>query len=177
MNTHNTHKWIMYIISGLFAVSAVFCILSLSYTSVEKVTANSLEDRIHERHKALEEASKKEATFSEWRNIKEHFSRFKSDYLLGMEEFSRFRDELQMIFNKYQLVSSPPQYKYKGLYKDYIQASISFSLSGSYPNLKRFILDIMNREKMIMIKKMQFSRSLQRGDISASFIMEVYLAR
>jgi len=168
-------KMISYIFSGLFVLSGIFCIISLTYTSVEKMSGISLNQKLARSQKALEEASKKEASFSEWRNIKDHLQHFRDEFLMDIDEFSKFRDDILVLFNKYHLANKIPKYKYKRLFKNYLQVSISFSLSGSYPNLKRFIHEVSNLKKMILIKSIKFNKNIERGDITAGFSMEVYL--
>ena len=73
----NLNKWIIYIVSGLFILSGFYCVISLAYTSFENVSAKGLEQKIAKRKQDLEKASQEEASLSEWRNIGEHFDKFK----------------------------------------------------------------------------------------------------
>ncbi|UCH96893.1 MAG: hypothetical protein JSV88_08590 [Candidatus Aminicenantes bacterium] len=173
----DTNKWLIYIISGLFVLSSLFCLLSLAYTSIENVSARNLEEKIARRKNQLEEASKEEASLSEWRNIKGYFDQFKKDYLMEMDDLSQFRDNLKMIFNKYGLTNKQIQHKYKRPLRDYILVEVTFTISGLYPNIKRFIHEILGKKKMILIKRIQFIKSKGKPDIAGKFIMEVYLAR
>lgn len=96
---------------------------------------------------------------------------------MKMDDFSRFRDDLHVMFNKHRLGSKVPSYNYKNALRDYIRVEVSFTVNGSYPNIKRFIHEIINLEKMILVKRIQFNKSKQSGNIAAKFLMEVYLAR
>jgi hypothetical protein len=170
----NTTKGIIYAVSGLFAVSCLFCIISLSYTSLENVSAKSLEEKINLRKVELEEVSKKAASLSEWLNIKKYFKRFQDEYFMKMEEFSRFRDELQRKLNRFGLNTQRIGYKYKRIFKEYIQVEINFTAVGDYPHLKRFIHEIAGQKKMILIKRLQMGKT-DRGDLGVKVRMEVYL--
>jgi protein involved in sex pheromone biosynthesis len=171
----DTTKGIIYIVSGLFIISCLFCIASLSYTSLENVSAKSLEEKIANRKTELEIVSNEAASLSEWINIKEYFAHFKTNYFMKMEEFSRFRDELQGKFNQYGLnTRGGVDYKYKRIFKDYIRVELTFTATSSYPNIKRFIREIAEQKKMILIKNLQLSKT-DRGDIAVKCLMEVYL--
>jgi hypothetical protein len=170
----DTSKGIIYAVSGLFAVSCLFCIISLSYTSLENVSAKSLDEKITQRKTELEQVTKKAASLSEWLHIKAYFKRFRDNYFMKMDEFSRFRDELQMKLNQYGLNTQNIGYKYKRIFKDYIQVEVNFTAIGAYPNIKRFMHEIAGQKKMILIKRIQMSRT-DRGDIGVKILMEVYL--
>jgi hypothetical protein len=170
----NTNKWIIYTISGLFILSSFFCIVSLAYTSMENVTAKGLQERIDRCKKEVGQLSKEEASLSEWHNIKKYFDQFKNDYLMTMDQFSKFRDNLRMTFNKYGLQNKQVHHSYKDIL-DYIQGSVTFTVSGTYPKIKRFIHEILNRKEMIVIKRIKLTKDKRTAVISGNFDLEVYL--
>ena len=170
----DTNKGIIYTVSGLFILSCLFCFISLSYSSLENVSAKSLEERIAKRKAELAVVSREEASLSEWLDIKKYFAQFRDNYFMKMDEFARFRDELQKKLNQYGLNTRGVDYKYKRIFKDYIQVDVSFTANGSYPNIKRFVHEIAGQEKMILIKRLQLNKT-DRGEIAGKFSMEVYL--
>jgi Tfp pilus assembly protein PilO len=172
----NTNKWIIYSISGLFILSGFFCIISLVYTSMENVTAKGLQERIDNCQKELAQLSKEEASLSDWRNIGKYFDQFKNDYLMKMEEYSHFRDNLRITFNKYGLKNRMVEHSYKKVF-GYRRVNMSFSVEGTYPQIKRFIHDILNRKQMIVIKQIKLSKSKRSASISGNFRLEVYLVK
>jgi hypothetical protein len=172
----NTNKWIIYTISGLFILSGIFCIISLAYTSMENVTAKGLQDRIDRCKDELAQLSKEEASISDWRNIGKYFEQFKNNYLMKIEQFSQFRDNLRITFNKYALQNNNVSHMYKDAF-DYMQVRVSFTVEGTYPQIKRFIHDILNREEMIVIKRIKLSKDRRTGTISGNFELEVYLVK
>jgi hypothetical protein len=169
-----TNKWIIYTISGLFILSGFFCIISLAYTSMENITAKGLQGRIDSCKKELAQLSKEEASLSDWRNISKYFAQFKNNYLMKMEAFSQFRDNLRITFNKYGLQNKLVSYSYKHVF-DYRKARVSFVVEGSYPQIKRFIHDILNRKEMIVITHIKLSKGKRTVSISGKFDLEVYL--
>ncbi len=172
----NTNKWIIYTVSGLFILSGIFCIISLAYTSMENVTAKGLQDRIDRCKEELAQLSKEEASISDWRNIGKYFEQFKSHYLMKIEDFSQFRDNLRITINKYALQNKDVSHMYNDAV-DYMQVRILFKVEGTYPQIKRFIHDILNRKEIIVIKRIQLSKDRRTGIISGNFELEVYLVK
>jgi len=172
----NKNKWIIYSISGLFILSGFFCIISLTYTSMENVTAKGLEDRIDTCKKELAQLSKEEASLSQWRDIGKYFNQFKNDYLMKIEDFSQFRDNLRITFSRFGLQNKSVLHSYTDV-ADYIKTKVTFSIEGTYPQIKRFIHDILNRKEMIVIKRIKLSKDKQATNISGNFELEVYLVK
>jgi hypothetical protein len=172
----NTNKWIIYTISGLFILSGLFCFISLAYTSMENITAKGLQERIDKCKKDLAQLSKEEASLSDWRNISKYFDQFKNDYLMKMEEYSQFRDNLRMTFNKFGLQNKSVSHSYKDVY-DYMKVKVTFSVQGTYPQIKRFIHEILNRKEMILIQRIQLKKDTNKAVISGNFDLEVYLVK
>lgn len=172
----NTNKWIIYTISGLFILSGFFCIISLTYTSMENLTAKDLQDRIDRCKKELAQLSKEEASLSDWRNISKYFDQFKNDYLMKIEEFSQFRDNLRITFNKYGLQNNHVSHSYRDVY-DYMKVKVSFNVKGTYPQIKRFIHDILSRKEMIVIKQIKLNKDKKSAIIFGNFNLEVYLVK
>jgi hypothetical protein len=172
----NINKWIIYTISGLFVISGLFCFISITYTSMENVTAKSLQERIDKCQKEVAKLSKEEASLSDWRNIKKYFDQFKNKYLMRIEQFSQFRDNLPMTFNKYGLQNQVVNYRYKGVF-DYMKVEVSFRVIGTYPNIKRFIHEILNRKEMIVINRVKLTKDNRTSQVLGDFKMEVYLVK
>ncbi len=173
----NTNKWIIYIVSGLFLLSSAFLIISMAYSSLENVSAKDLETKIATCKSDLEKLSREEAYFSQWKNIRAYFDRFKKDYLMDMEEFSHFRDDLVIMLNKYGLAHRGVEHKYETVFKDYLRVKVSFTVNGLYPNIKRFIHDIARKERMILINHLLLTKNKDAGTITGKFNLEVYLVR
>jgi Tfp pilus assembly protein PilO len=150
--------------------------ISLAYTSMENVTAKGLQERIDRCKKEVAQLSKEEASLGEWRNINKYFDQFKNDYLMKMEEFSQFRDNLRMTFNKFGLQNKSVSHSYKGVF-DYMKVKVSFRVEGTYPQIKRFIHEILNRKEMIVIKRIKLTKDKRTAVISGNFDLEVYLVK
>jgi len=172
----NKNNWIVYAICGLFIISCFFCIISLTYTSMENVTAKGLEDRINTCQKELVELSKEEAALGQWRDIGKYFNQFKNDYLMKIEDFSQFRDNLRITFSRFGLQNKSVSHSYTDV-ADYIKTKVTFGIEGTYPQIKRFIHDILNRKEMIIIKRIKLIKDKQTIIISGNFQLEVYLVK
>jgi len=172
----NTNKWIIYTISGLFILSGFFCFVSLTYTSMENVTAKGLQDRIETCKKELAQLSKEEASLSEWHNIGKYFNQFKNDYLMKIEDYAKFRDNLRITFSKFGLQNRNVSHSYADVF-EYIKVKVSFDVEGIYPQIKRFIHDILNRKEMIVIKRIKLKKDKHTTRVSGNFDLEVYLVK
>jgi hypothetical protein len=172
----NITKWIIYTISGLFILSGFFCFISLAYTSMETLTAKGLQDRIDRCKKELAQLSKEEASLSDWRNISKYFDQFKNDYLMKMEDYSQFRNNLRITFNKYGLQNKDVDHNYKHVF-GYRKVIVSFTVEGTYPQIKRFIHDILNRKELIVIQQIKLSKGKRPAAIVGGFNLEDYLVK
>lgn len=172
----NTNKWIIYTISGLFILSGLFCIVSLAYTSMENVTAKDLQDRIDRCKREVAQLSREEASLSDWRNIGKYFDQFKNDYLMKWEGYSKFRDNLRMSFNKFGLQNKFVNHSYKDVL-GYMKVNVSFTVEGTYPQIKRFIHEILSRKEMIVIKRINLTKDNRTARILGNFDLEVYLVK
>ena len=171
------NKFIIYAFSGLLVVSFLFAFFSFLYSSFENVSARSLDERISYREKEILAEKKKRASIGRWGNIEKEYKKFKTDYLMKMDEFSTFRNELNGLFLKNRLTSKGVNHRYKRIFRDVDKVEINFSVTGTYPNIKQFIHDINSKKKMIIIKSIQFKKNKNAGNGLVKFLMEVYLAR
>jgi len=171
-------KIILYTLSGVLVLSFLFGLFSFIYSSIENVSARSLDERIAHFEKEIEKKSKKKAFLSMWRNIKEVFEKFKNDHLMKMDDFSKFRAELQALIMKNRLGTRDISHKY-GLQfgGEIIKVDVNCRVTGTYPNMKKFIYDINKKKKMIVFKKIQLTKGKSMGNSVGKFSMEVYLAR
>lgn len=174
-----TNKYIIYILSGLFALSFLFCLFSLAYSSIESVSAQSLQSELQVYEKKEKEAAAVEAVHKRWQNIHNEFQQFKSGYLMTMDEFSQFRNQLRIMFSKNQLaLQGGVGYSYKRIFSwDIYKVDVGFTLVGSYANIKRFIHEVLNQKKLVLLKSFDLDRGKLAGEIAGKFAMEVYLAK
>jgi Tfp pilus assembly protein PilO len=176
------NKIIIYAVSGLFLLALVFLLVTTAYTSFNKVSAANIKNRLMEYEKKAQDASKLEVTRNQWRNVHKVFEQFKTDHLMKMDEFSQFRSKLRVIFMKNRLqvlARKKVNHKYKGIFEDFLKVSITFTVTGTYPDFKKFIHEMNSKEykkKMVLFRKIQLNKT-DRGTIRGEFLMEVYLAK
>jgi Tfp pilus assembly protein PilO len=176
------NKIIIYAVCGLFVLSLLFLFFATAYASIDNVSAANLEHRLVEYEKKAQEASKLEASRNQWRNVHKVFEKFKDDHLLKMDEYSQFRSKLRVIFMKNRLqvlAKKKVNHQYRGIFKDFLKVSITFTLSGTYPDFKRFIHEMNSQDykkNMVLFRKIQLHKTDQ-GSIRGEFWMEVYLAK
>lgn len=174
-----TNKYIINILCGLFALSLLFCLFSLAYSSIESVSAQSLQSELQEHEKKEKEAAAVEAVHKRWQNIHNEFQQFKTGYLTKMDDFSQFRNQLKIMFSKNRLaLQGGVGYSYKRLFNsDIYKVDVGFTLVGSYTNIKRFIHEVLNQKKLILLKGFDLDRGKLAGEIAGKFAMEVYLVK
>jgi hypothetical protein len=176
------NRIIIYAVSGFFVLSFLFFMVSMAYTSIDTVTAANLDERLAVLEKKAVDAAKEEASRNEWRNIDKIIDAFKKEHLMKMDEFAKFRSDLNVIFMKNRLLLLPQKkvrHNYKAMFDDIIKVNISFIVTGTYPDFKRFIHEMNTKtykDKMVIIRHVHLSKR-DRGDISGDFSMEVYLAK
>ena len=143
---------------------------------MENITAKGLQDKIDTCNKELAQLSKEEASLSQWRNIAKYFKQFETDYLMKFEDFSQFRDNLRLTFSKFGLQNQQVSHSYTAIF-GYIKVKVTFNVEGMYPQIKRFIHDILNRKEMIVIKRIKLIKDKRTTSISGNFELEVYLVK
>lgn len=173
----NASKIAIYALSGLALISLFFCLVTLGYSSVERVSSQSLAQQLEEYEQKEKEAAEFEAYHKRWQNIAKEFEDYKNRFLMGMDELSGFRNELETILRKNSLNNLGIKYAYKEVFADVIRVSIKFTAQGSYQALKHFIRDIRVHKKLVVIRGMELGKSKRGPEISGEFSMEVYLVR
>jgi len=166
----------MYSIAGLFIVCLLFCVISVLYSSFENLTSQNIGEKLKEYEKQGSTETETEIDFKRWKNIDAEYKDFKRDYLMTMDEYSQFRNDLEGFFVKYQVRSLPVTFRYKNT-KEYMQVEMLFSLTGMYPNIKQFINEILNQKKIIIIRSVELSKDKRSDMVSGDFILEVYIVR
>ncbi len=177
----NITKIIVYAVSGLFAVCLVFFVVAAIYSSVDRMSGGNIKERLAEYETIIQNATTRETSRSQWRNIDDIFKKFKNDYLLKMDDYSQLRTELQVILNKNRLRligRKGMRHEYSSTFPDIIRVTITFSAAGIYPDFKRFIHEITTQtypKKMVLFRNIQISKK-EQGEIIGDFAMETYLA-
>ena len=173
---------IIYTVSSLFVLSFLFFLIAMGYSSIDSVTASSLNEKLIEYEKKAVEATKLEASRKEWRNIDKVIDQFKNKYFMKYDEFSRFRSDLRSNFMKFRLqlqMKNKVRYTYKRIFKDMTKVIVKFVLTGSYVDIKKLIHHFtteLYEDKMVIFRRIEFHKRPQ-GDVAGDFLLEVYLAR
>ncbi len=181
MKNLNTNNIIIYGVSGLFALSLLFFLVSTAYTSLEEVSSDTLQQRLAEYEKRVEDASKSEAGRKQWRNINKVFDDFEENHMIKMYDFAKFRTQLTILFRKHNLRLRGKRrvtHNYKVLFPDIIRANVAFGLDGTYADFKRFIYAVNTgpyKDKMVLFRSISLTMDEKRGSISGDFKMEVYI--
>jgi Tfp pilus assembly protein PilO len=167
---------IFYSMVGLFILSLGFFIVSFAYSSIENISVMGFKSRLEEYNKQEEKFLKLEATYKEWQNMDKMFAQFKEKYLIKFNDYPKFRNELQTVISGNGLQNSDMNHKYRNIMRNLRKVSLELKLTGSYVNLKKFIFEIENKDKMVLLKDLQFFKK-DAVNVSAKISMEVYFVR
>jgi Tfp pilus assembly protein PilO len=170
-------KIIIYAVVGLCVFSFLSCIFSLLYSAIERISTGDLNARLKDMQRKGAEVSAIEVSHKNWKNIDNEFDRFKKEYLMTMDDYSKLRSELIVIIAKNQLQNIRFAPKYKPLFKEFIQVDIILTVKGTYSNIKRLIHEILSQSKIIVIRNIDLTKDKQTEEVSGDFKMEVYLVR
>lgn len=174
---------IIYAVSGLFALSLFFFVVASAYTSVSTYTSGELQSRLVEFEQKAKEAAQKEESRKKWRSTGQIIDEFKKQYMLKIDEFSTFRHKLRSTLLKFRLRMFRKKkigYSYKQLFPDIMRATVKFTVSGSYVDLKRFIYEINHKQypdKMVILRRVELSKRKNEQDVTGEFAVEVYVAK
>lgn len=174
MKKDNITPYAVYGLAGLFALSCIFFIFTIAYSSIESITVKSLQSRADEYQARAKEFSELEATYKEWKNMDQIYGRFKKDYLIRFDDYPDFRNEMQKIFNQNGLQVMKMNHKYKNLFQDVRRVAIDLQVAGTYRNIKRFIFELENKSEMILFENISLSKYESSNRAQGKINMEVY---
>ena len=164
-----------YILTGIFCISLLFFLFSLTYYSIEKISINKFKSRSEDIKNREAKFLKLGESLKEWEKIDDTYSKFEKKYLIKFSEFSDFKNELKIFFRNNNLNSFRFEYKIKSLFNGKVKISMDFDLIGSYENLKKFIFEIAKKEEMVFFKNIQLKKI--KSNIMGNFSMEGYFVR
>ena len=136
----------------------------------------SFQSRIDEYDKKEKKFIELEENYKAWKNIDKTYAQFKENYLLKFYDYPVFRNELRSTLAQNGLQLEDMKHKYKNMMDDIRKVSLNLRLMGSYMNLKKFVHEIENRNKMILFKQFQLNKR-DALYVEAIISMEVYFVR
>ncbi len=164
-----------YILAGIFCISLLFFLFSLTYYSIEKISIKKFKSRSEDIKNSEAKFLKLRKSFKEWENIDDTYSKFEKKHLIKFSKFSDFKNELKSFFRNNDLNSFRFEYRIKSLFKGKVEISMGFDLTGSYENLKKFIFEIAKKEEMVFFKNIRLKKI--KSNIMGKFSMEGYFVR
>lgn len=167
---------IIYSLVGLFLCSLGFFVISFTYSSLENISVMNFQARIDEYDKKEKKFIKLEENYKEWKKIDKTYAQFKDSYLIKFYDYPDFRNELRSIVSQNGLQLEEMKHKYRNMMDDIRKVSLDLRLLGSYMNLKKFVYEIENNNKMILFKQFQLNKR-DTLNVEARISMEVYFVR
>ncbi len=171
----NRMKILVYSFVGLLVVGFAFFLFSLGYTSLETMSAQSVQERLAKEVKLELEWR---TIHDDWDDVKNTFATFKKKYLIESEQFNTFKQQLQSLAMKNRLGGVKIDYNIHSQYSDVVKISFKLNVTGAYENLKRFIFDIESREEMIFFKRIELSKDkVAMNRVKGILALEAYFVR
>jgi len=160
---------IIFILSFLFLVLTEFMILIRNnyYRNADRKIV-----QLKNKKKQIEDIKNE---LSEYKNFNFEYNKFKEKNFLKYQNFSKFRKDLQELLSRYNFLSAGFNFNGKEIFKEFIKINLSIKLTGQYRELKRFIYDLMNSDKIIYINSIKLTKT--NTNISGNFSVEVYFVK
>jgi len=170
-----TSKYIIYALTGLLALSIILCVSLVAYSSFELASSGSLKTQLDDYKKKAEESSKYESYYQRWKSIEKEFAFFKDEYLMKMEDFSLFRDQVISLIQKNRLKEDGISYRYKIFSKDITKVEVTSKVIGTYSDIKQLLYDFVTQRKIILVQRVEIEKDKREEFIIGKFLLEVYL--
>jgi hypothetical protein len=169
-------KTAFFVSAALFAVAVLSAASLVTYVKWQQRGMRPGSSRLAELQQRERELLDLAGEHAAWREIAARVADFDSNYLFSEARFADFRQELFEFFNRIRYKPKKSTFTPITLSASVGRRDIQVGLTGIYPEIKAIIADIENREKMLLINRVQFN-SILAGQISAMIDLEAYFAK
>ncbi len=169
-------KIIIYSLVGLLLLGCAFFIFSFAYSSLESISVMGFQSRIDEFNEREKKFLELEGRYKEWQDIEKTYSQFKLDYLIPFNDYPAFRSELETLLMSNHLQVNKVSHKYRNLMDGMRRVNIDLLVVGAYGNIKKFIYEMENKEKMITFREIGMNKKSDNR-IMGRIAMEVYFVK
>jgi Tfp pilus assembly protein PilO len=151
-------KWFQLV--GLLFFLALFVLIFFSFG--QRRSYRYLEEGLQGKEKAASAAELKRAEgaarLAQWQEVGQDFQALKKKYFYHEgQEIGELRLDLQKIFSTAGVNSRSYRYNYVSLEKERIgKINVTFTFTGSYPILKRFLQILEQFPKFLLLEKIDF---------------------
>lgn len=158
---------------ALVALGAAALLFSLASGAVQDLRRQSRRGQQAALRLQEQELAKATAEHGEWRRLPEDLRRFHARYIITLDDFARFRRDLNLRLDDNNLRAPNIAFKFERRRGGLQPVNLQFTLNGSYRSLKKFIYDMELLPRMAFFHSIEMNRN---GDaISGRFTMEAYL--
>ena len=168
-------KTVVYAVIGLGIGSFLFLLGAGFYTTIGTPSKAEIDRRFANIKHRQQTVGELESSLAEWRGIEQTYRDFKSTHLYRFGKFPEFRQTLDSLLNRSSLRVSRFNYKIRQSLEDVVRVSMDFDVEGTYGNVKRFIHDIEQLEKILFFKKVELGK--ESTNIRGRISMEAYFVR
>ncbi len=147
---------------GLLFLFALFVLIVFSFG--QRRSYRLLADRLEGREKAAAAEKLKQAEgdakWTQWQKAYRDIKELKEKYFYHEgEEASELRLDLQKVFSAAGITSRSYRYSYANLERERIRKiNVTFTFTGTYPILKRFLQTLEQFSKFLLLEKIDFMK-------------------
>ena len=170
-----TIKTVVFSVIGLGIGSFLFLLGAIFYTTIGTPSKAEIDRRFADIKHRQETVGDLESSLAEWRGIEQTYREFKNTHLYRFAKFPEFRQTLDSLLNRASLRVPRFNYKIRQSLEDIVRVSMDFDVEGAYGNVKRFIHEVEQLERILYFKKVQLSKGPTH--IKARISMEAYFVR
>ena len=169
-------KYIIRSLIGLLLLSFIFMFFSFAYSSIESISIKNLDKKMNDFRETEKNTSDLEKLSKEWKNIEKSYLKFKNEFLIRLEDLSEFRNELQSLARRNSLRILNIRFQYIPVIRNEVEkAVINLDLEGFYGNMKKFIFEIEEKDKIVFFNSIKMGKT--KTNIIGKFVLEVYFVR
>lgn len=166
-------KLIYFISNMAVIICLIISIYSVFLASYKSYTVVNIYKKI-EKLKNLEQGYKGlKEQYNAWKNVKVDCNKFLKRRFISIDEFDKFKQDLQKQLENNSLSVFNIKYNLKRMKYKQKRVSIIIKLKGTYTNIKRLIYDFENLDTIVYFSKIDINKCKDEL-ISGTLVMEVY---
>ena len=167
------NKLVVLALLVLLCLSAAGCLFSFVYVQLKDLSRQNRLKIFLDFERQEKELQVLEKEYRDWQKLPGALQKFYKNNILSMDEFAAFRRFLDSRLDANQLQPARIDFAFGNILDKIKRVNVSFSVEGSYRDLKKFIFDMELKSKMYFIQSLDLSAN--GTTVRGSFTLEVYL--
>jgi hypothetical protein len=167
------NKLVVLALLVFLCLSVAGCLFSFVYVQLKDLSRQNRLKTFLDFERQEKESQVLYKEYRDWQNLPAALQKFRRDNILSLDEFAAFRRFLDSRLAANQLQPARIDFSFGNILDNIKKVNVSFSLEGSYRDLKKFIFDMELKSKMYFIQSLNLSAN--GTTVRGSFMLEVYL--